>query len=37
MVCGSLIWPGPVPFVPHSLMYFPSFVNLTMRLFLPLR
>jgi len=24
--------PGPVPFLPHSLMYLPSLVNLTMRL-----
>src|SRR6266853_850070 len=26
--------PGPVPFFPHILMHFPSFVNFTMRLLL---
>ena len=37
IVCGSLISPRPDPFLPHSLMYLPSLVNLTTRLFLPLR
>ena len=37
IVCGSLISPGPDPFLPHSLMNLPSLVNLTTRLFLPLR
>src|SRR6516162_3436802 len=30
--CGVSNSPGPVPFLPHSLMYLPSLVNLTMRL-----
>ena len=37
MVCGSLNSPRPEPLLPHSLTNFPSFVNLTTRLFLPLR
>ncbi len=31
--CGTSNSPGPVPFLPHSLMYLPSLVNFTIRLF----
>ena len=31
--CGVRNSPGAEPILPHSLMYFPSFVNFTMRPF----